>query len=326
MKPGTIDRVSTRGAAAGSLVAALVLSLSARRVNAGEAPAATWLGAAASLAAVEAPPAEAAKPEWTKPVPLSVSVDYTLVSDYIWRGVNLSEYRGEGRERPNHQMNVGLSYDTGNFGSINAGFWFEWYAGQQQLTPGSDGHLQEVDYTLSWSYDVKQLATKVEVGWIAYQLPQLSGDVQTDYDWFVGLSFDDSKLFGTENPVLNPTVKYYYNLDQVKGGQWMEFGVSHDFALGDCGCEVPIIKDITLTPSLMLGVDHRYFTTSTKLGNLLYGLAASYDLGKAIGLAEKCGALKLTGFINYSQALGLREDVADYGDEFYGGMNVGYAW
>ena len=33
-----------------------------------------------------------------KPVPLTVSVGYGLVTDYIFRGINFSEYPGEGRE------------------------------------------------------------------------------------------------------------------------------------------------------------------------------------------------------------------------------------
>lgn len=319
--------IMNRGFAAGILAAGLALAASAGRAGAGEAPATNWLGAAASLAAVEAPPAEAAKPKWTKPIPLSVSVDYTLVSDYIWRGVNLSEYRGEGRERPNHQMNVALSYDTGDFGSINAGFWFEWYSGQKQLTPGSDSDLQEVDYLLSWSYDVKAIATSVEVGWFAYQFPRSSGDLQTTYEWFIGLGFDDSKLFGTEEGVLNPTVKYYYDVDLVEGGQFLEFGISHDFALAKLGCDkTPILKDLTITPSATLGVDHRYFTSATQLSNLLYGLAFGYDLSGALGIPKRCGSLKLTGFLNYSQALGLKDDVSGCQDEFFGGVKVGYAW
>lgn len=319
--------IMNMGFSAGLLAAGLALAASAGQVSAGEAPATTWLGAAASLAAVEASPAEAAKPEWTKPIPLSVAVDYTLVSDYIWRGVNLSEYRGEGRERPNHQMNVALSYDTGDYGSINAAFWFEWFSGQRQLTPGCESDLQEVDYSLSWSYVVKPLATKVEAGWFAYQFPQSSGDLQTTYEWFIGLSFDDSKLFGTESGVLNPTVKYYYDVDLVEGGQYLELGISHDFALASLGCDkTPILKDVTITPSALLSVDHRYFTSSTQLSSLLYGLAFGYDLGKALCMPQRCGSLKLTGFLNYSQALGLKDDVSGCQDEFFGGVRVGYAW
>jgi len=246
------------------IVAGFVITVLAwAPVWASEPGAATWLGATASLAAAEeeTPVSAEAAPEWTKSCPFSIGVDYTLVSDYVWRGVNLSEYRGEGRERPNHQMNVGMSYDTGNFGSINAGFWFEWYGGQKAMDSSSDGHLQEVDYTLSWSYDIEPLAMGVEVGWIAYQFPQASGDLKTTHELFLGLSFDDSKLFGTESSVLNPTVKYYYDIDLVEGGQFLEFGISHDFALADMGCgQTPILKDLTVTPSVTLGVDHRYFT------------------------------------------------------------------
>ena len=46
--------------------------------------------------------APTAKPE--EPFPLRISLGYYLYSDYVWRGKNLSEYAGEGREKPNHQM------------------------------------------------------------------------------------------------------------------------------------------------------------------------------------------------------------------------------
>jgi hypothetical protein len=113
----------------------------------------------------------------------------------------------------------------------------------------------------------------------------------------------------------------------TEGGQFLEFGISHDFALAKLGCDkTPILKDLTITPSATLGVDHRYFTSSTKLSNILYGLAFGYDLSGALGIAEQYGSLTLTGFINYSQALGLKDAVPGYQDEFFGGVKVGYAW
>ncbi len=44
--------------------------------------------------------------------PLSVTLSYWLVSDYIFRGINYSEYAGEGREKPNHQLEVKLDVDV----------------------------------------------------------------------------------------------------------------------------------------------------------------------------------------------------------------------
>ena len=40
-------------------------------------------------------------------------------------------------------------------------------------------------------------------------------------------------LFGTEEAILNPSFAYYIDTDDFAGAQWMELGVSHDFAFSD---------------------------------------------------------------------------------------------
>ena len=296
----------------------------------------------------EAAPPEAAPPgeqDWAKPVPLSFGLDYTLVSDYVWRGINLSEYPGEGREKPNHQINVSFSLDTKDllgkgmsFGKFGGSVWFEWFAGQERLTGWSDSNLQEVDYAAWWSCELAKIGTTVELGWIAYTLPRLSdrgSPVPAELSWtheaYVKLSFDDSVLFG--KPVLSPYVAYYQDLDDVRAG-WMEVGVSHDFALGELGCkDVCILKDVTVSPSLVLGIDHRYYdkagygsgsSVATRLGNLLYGLCVSYDLAAALKLPPQAGTLSLKGTLYYSQAF---HDVSPLVDDWlFGGVTVSYGW
>jgi len=259
---------------------------------------------------------------YTKPVPLTFSIDYTVASDYVWRGQNLSEYSTEGREKLNHQLGLGLSYDTERFGTFSGSIWFEWFAGQESLDPASGSNHQETDYTLSWSVDIDAIATTVEFGWIAYQFPQASGDANLTHEWYVSLGFDDSGLFGTEQSVLNPYVAYYMDVDDIQGS-WIEFGISHDFALAESSLtDTPILKDITLTPSLIIGIDHGQISTSTKLANMQYGLDTAYDLSSAMGLPEKFGELTLTGFLRYSDAV--YEEVLN--DEFWGGVTVGYSW
>ena len=126
-----------------------------------------YLLVAILLLVVAAPMARAQDAEeWSKPIELSFSLDYTLVSDYVFRGINFSEYAGEGREKPNHQMSTGIELATEEYGNFGASFWFEWFAGQGSLTPGSD-NLQEVDYVVYWNYDIEQIATNLELGWIA---------------------------------------------------------------------------------------------------------------------------------------------------------------
>ncbi len=267
----------------------------------------------------------------SEPFPMNFSVDYTIVSDYVFRGVNLSEFSGEGAERPNHQLNVAVSYDTGRFGTFSVAAWFEWFGGQTNPAFDSDahGHLQEVDYTISWSFDLSTIAPGVpvtlETGWICYTLPQEVGDIYKTNEWYVKLSLDDSTLFGTESAVLSPYVAHYLDVDDAKGS-WIEIGVSHDFPLAECLGEAPVLKHMTVTPSAVLGIDHRYLPgDSTRLANLNYGLAIAYDLTGALNVTERYGSVTVTGFANYSQGLSSSARAEALSDEFYGGLTIGYA-
>ena len=329
------------------LIAAAVI-LTPLAAAAGEKPAddnSSPLLAAANVGVVEAvgatAPAQAPADEWQKPIPLSFSVDYTVVTDYVWRGINYSEYRGEGRELLNHQLGVSVEVDAADLGcpigSFGAAVWWQWYSGQDGLNfnPAHDDHLQEVDYSLWWSYELAQINTTVELGWIAYVFPPSHGDAHWTHEGYVKLSYDDSALFGTEGGVLNPYFYYGMDFDDGKNGSWMELGISHDFALADIPslAGAPILKDLTLTPSFVIGIDHRYLDkfdvlgtgaedVSTRIANLLYGLDISYDLSGALGMHKSLGSISVGGFIYYSQAA--RTDLLH--DEIWGGAKIGYSW
>lgn len=269
------------------------------------------------------PVAEAA-PEWEKPIPLTFKTDYTVVSDYIFRGVNFSEFRGEGRERLNHQATAVVEANLGDWGNVGGGAWFEWFAGQQNdaFDPNSDSNLQEVDYFVYWNHGVGETGLTFETGWIAYTFPQASGDAFYTNEWYMKLSYDDSKLFGTEKAVLNPYVAYYLDTDDVDGC-WMETGISHGFALADLGmAETPILKNVTLTPSMVVGVDKGQFDDGCHLHNIVYGLDVGYDISGALGMPAKYGSLSLHPFVNFSQAI--NDDVIN--DEFWGGVKIAYQW
>ncbi len=81
---------------------------------------------------VEKAPEAAPEP----PKPFSLAVTYYLMSDYVFRGVNLSEYAREGREKLNHQMTTSIDVPLGKDGKFgNFGFdtFFEWFAEQKSL-------------------------------------------------------------------------------------------------------------------------------------------------------------------------------------------------
>lgn len=340
-----------------ALIAALCLPQPAQ---AGPPPAGSnWLAGLAPAKAPETPPPDAPQGAWQKPgicKAVSFTLEYTLATDYVWRGINLSEYRGEGREKPNHQLALGFEIDPSQLGTAPIGrfggkVWFEWFAGQERMTEWSGNNLQEVDYSVYWAYDIKPIGLGVEVGWIAYHFPRLRdggapppSDNAYTHEVYVTLRFDDSKLFG--QPMLNPAVSYYHDLDDVQAG-FLIAKVHHDFALAKCGLkDTPILKDLTITPSLALAVDHRYYDKAgygsrsplvqeppivhtftakgTRLAYLEYGLKIHYDLSGALGIPQQFGACGLNGFLNYTQSFHDSSSLVQ--DEFWGGMSVSWQW
>lgn len=320
----------------------LLVGASPAALGADSTAAQQWLAAAQTPQTASAPADVPAPAECEKPVPLSFDICYMLVSDYVFRGVNYSEYPGEGRERPNHQLSTSLEYDlkqgNADFGTIGTSFWFEWYGGQEALNPPNyDGHLQEVDYQIFYRKEIPETRLTAELGLYFYTYPALAGDAHKTTEWYVLLSYDDADLWkrlGLEGVSLNPTLLYAMDVDDAKGGQWIELGISHDFSLADYGFgALPVLKDLTITPSMKLGIDHRYLAyysldpantgdPRTRLGLINYGLEVSYNLSNALSMPAKYGAITLKGFLNYSQAL--ERQVLD--DQFYGGLMVDYSW
>ncbi len=122
--------------------------------------------------------------------------------------------------------------------------------------------------------------------------------------------------------MLNPYIAYYLDTDDVDGS-WIEWGISHDFALSEMGMAgVVVLKDITLTPSFVMGIDYGQLGPGTRVAHLQYGLDTSFDLSSAMNIPEQYGSLSLTGFLYFSNAV---HDAA-MNDEFWGGVTVGYEW
>lgn len=294
-----------------AIAAVGMLGLSSAVFAADDVPASFTLAQADS--AEEAEPVAAA--DGGSGCPVSLSLAYSLYSDYIWRGVNLSEYAGEGREKPNHQVAVDVGFDLGELGTLTYRAWFEWYADQKKLT-GDGANIQEIDHTIAWGHALTD-NTDLTVGMTFYTYPNNKANSPYTIEYFVLLEHDDSWLWGTEDPVLNPSFFMAHDVDAL-GGVWMEFAVNHPFEL----CE-----NLTLTPGWMVAVDACYWRdNTTRFAGDEWSLVLEYDLASALQLPESAGSLTLAGELYYWNAWGNFAGEGTSNDELWGGMTVAWGW
>jgi len=268
--------------------------------------------------------------------PFSLSLSYAIYSDYIFRGVNFSEYDGEGREKLNHQLTVSLGYDLGDFGSIGFDTWFEWFAGQKKIDPDRGGqNLQEVDYTISWSHPIEPIATDLTLGYTYFLFPNLAHTLRQDgargnnnddrtHEYWFSLEHNDAWMWkwllgdAIEDGVLNPSFFFAHDVGALPG-VWMEFGLSHGFV-------IPGVDNLTITPSWTLMVDGDYWSDGFKLAGDRWSLGVEYDLTPVLHLPKWAGSLTVGGDLSFFNAFGNMEDNHVLQDEFYGGMAVTWAW
>ena len=285
----------------------------------------TEAGGEGEAAVVDAPPQA-----------LHGGITYWLFSDYIGRGINLSDYDGEGPESPVHQLTTSLEFDLATgFGRANEGEWgvvslstfFSWFPHNDRLT--SEGSsFQEYDLYLTYSYEFVPLATTATFGTTFYVFPY--GKEFNSVELLFRLDHNDAwawKWLWPENEegILNPYASYAADIDYINGGGWLEFGVSHDF---------PVIENLTVTPAFTLASDVRYLDRvvgsgeegSIRLAYAQYALTVGYDLSAALQLPESAGSWTLSGFIYFNQALGEPKRQGLINDELFGGMSIGWSF
>ena len=165
----------------------------------------------ASFGAVaqEAVPAqEAPAREQEKDYALSLTLDQSLASKYVWRGIlrneNLVNQGG---------VTAGLDTDLGTF---SANIWYN-----MDLHDENDEEFTftQVNYTIAWEKEFDMMT--LGAGVISYTFPEdtFSDESGTEVYASVGL-----------NIILSPSVTAYYEVDSVNAA-YISFGLGQDFEI-----------------------------------------------------------------------------------------------
>jgi hypothetical protein len=306
-----------------------------------QAPAADKTGTPTATAPVTKEEVEAKETQEEPKLPVSLAVSYYLLSDYVWRGINLSEYQGEGREKPNHQVTTAIDLDLGPWGTLGFDTFWEWYAAQQKLNPTTGDNLQEIDYVIRWGHSIEPIATDLTLGFSFYTFPNLAALLRTDgsygnnnndrdQEWWFKLAHNDAWMWKwllpeNKDGVLNPTFLFAQSVGIGAGHTWMEFSLSHPFT---------VVENLTVTPGYLVAVDggvlKRYLgrehADTMRLAYDQWSLNVTYDLTPVLKLPKWAGTLSISGLLYFNNALGTAEDDGSINDEFYGGMSVNWGW
>jgi hypothetical protein len=264
--------------------------------------------------------------------PFSLGVTYYLFSDYVFRGINFSEYATEGRERLNHQMTTSAGVPLGpggKYGTFGFDTFFEWYEAQKELNPEKGGqNLQEVDYTLRWSYTFDPVHTTMTLGWTDYTFPHANA-VRTN-EAFVKFEHNDAWMwrglgYEGDKGILNPS--FFFAQDcRVSDGYWVELGFSHPF---------DVCKNLTVTPKITLALDGGYLQPLLTYGEgqksleyayTQFGLDTTYTLNELLHIPDKAGTVFVSGQLYYNEASKVERRQGILDDQFYGGMALGWSW
>ena len=205
---------------------------------------------------------------------VTVGVSADFYGKYVWRGQDLVD---------------GWVFQPGasvGYGGLTASFW-----GNLEMTDENthNGEMSEVDLTLDYSASfpgVEMLG--YSVGFIYYDFP-VKGAADDTTELYAGLSLDVPA---------SPSVTVYRDVDEVKDGMYISFGVGHSFEnVFDLGSNTPV--GVELSASLgWANCDYNKVYWGTKPNGSNIGGAAN-DLVLTLAFPFSLAGFDVTASLNY---------------------------
>ena len=188
---------------------------------------------------------------------LIVGATADFYSKYVWRGQNLVDDWV-------FQPGVSVAY-----GGLTASFW-----GNLDLTDenGSNGQMSEVDLTLDYAGQIPGIdALGYSVGLIHYDFP-IRGAGDDTAELYAGVSLDVPA---------NPSVTLYRDVDEVKGGTYISFGIGHSFEnVAEIASGVPVGMDVGASLGWGSGSYNKFYwgPNGGELNDLVLSVAFPFEV------------------------------------------------
>lgn len=258
----------------------------------------------------------------------AVHIDLSIrtMTDYVFRGLDRSDGTGLAlpvkpgqlpvrqafghEDSPNYQVDTKLSFDLGKLPHPYLGIFVNLY--------NSDpiSRFQEVRPFFGFEWTIKPIV--LEAGVQTFIFPERE-DINTS-EVYARITFDDRRLFKTEQPILSPYVFGAFDYD-LYDGWYFEAGVKHDFIFEDWGLTISPVFDVAFV------LDNAQYTAvgreDTGFQHLDVGLLTKYSLNQLLNIPKRYGEFSLDGYIYYTDKLS-DDLLADR--QIWGGLGVGFKY
>jgi hypothetical protein len=261
---------------------------------------------------VYAPPIPPSEEEGTNQGAVNLDLTVRYMTDYVYRGIDRSEVGGA-EDAPNLQFDGRITFDLGKLPHPYVGAFVNVY----DSDPIS--RFQEVRPFFGFEWTLRPLI--LEAGHQNYIFPERD-DLSTA-EVYGKITFDDSWLFRTEQPILSPYVYGAYDYD-LYNGWYFEAGISHDFAIEDTGIVLTAVADVAYVHGYQLfllnpAVDN----DDTGFQHYDLGLIGRYSLNTLFNIPKRYGDFSVEGYIYYTDNIDqqLRADT-----QIWGGMGIRFQY
>ena len=234
---------------------------------------------------------------------VTVGVSADFFEKYVWRGQHLVD---------DWVFQPGVSV---GYGGWTASFW-----GNMDLTNENtaNGEFSEIDLTLDYSASIPGIdILGYSVGYIHYDFP-VRGFADDTSELYAGLSLDVPA---------SPSLTLYYDLDEVKEGTYISFGVGHSFEnVFELGSDTPVGVDLSASLGWANSDYNKIYWGAKPDGSAIGG--ATNDLVLTLAFPFQLAGFDVTASLNYVTLMNddIRKTDA-YGrgrdDSFYAG--IGFA-
>lgn len=239
---------------------------------------------------VYAPPAPTASDEGTNAGGVNLDLSFKYLTADMYRGVNHSNVGGPA-DAPNLQFDEKLEFNLGRYPHPFFGLFTNVYDSDpvsrfQEIRPYVGLELTARPFTFA-------------AGHTNYIYPERESNNSAEV--WLRLTLDDSHIFHTERPLLQPYILAAYDYDQNKGC-YFELGVRHEIPIEQTGLTLAFVADI----GYIQGIQKQFiFSSPNDIGFQHYevGLTGSYSLNTLLNLPRRFGQWSFEGYLYYTDGI-----------------------